>query len=388
MEAEERRKRLQSEVSRLERSIKEAPVSKTQFLESFEETKSFLCDKSQEFSENSEPVEISGVFPADIEIIRTVRASSKFLSPEEEAEARRKEILGLKQAAELAATAASPMLESVIIPEVGANSVLTDTEQVAVGAEQQKIVRERVGEGLNLNTPIVGVGEGIECNQNAIEMGVRVGMESSGSVRKRGVLAGVNPDVLSKLNKMFMSPNGAAQTSQAGQGQGSLSKRIFGSRVSPKVADGTSTPNAPSISTPGMAHDRETPKSKKSVKSKFLKRYTSQEQEFAQGVALAESTVDVTPTAAKPQLSFLDQIKSRGTTPKLTSPAGAQQALATPSTLMAAIVSEISTPPLPPVPPTNATPVAVAKGMGGGKNGLTSPPMSFLDAIKARRRDD
>ena len=324
--AEDKLKRLRTEVKRIEKNIEESPVSKTHLVSFLDETKKFFSEKGIEFEENTNPIPISGVFPSKVEIVKALRASSKFFSPEEEAEARRKEILGLRQ------TAMST--DSTIAIDDGATVTCDSSKEEAV-----------VSDYLHRDGPCV-----VPLDRSIADISSDCVPHNSRIASRNRVLAGISPDMLSKLNKMFTSPTGIGSKSQ------------------------DSTSKAKTISantTPTSMITRETPG--KSAKSKYLQRYVDRPK---------STDAHKTPKSdnLRPSLSFLEQIRNRGS---LFSPPSAQ------STETVEIVS-------PPVI-TNETSSVSNKINDSQKTDsrtsdrnviLTSTPLSFLDAIKARRIDD
>ena len=275
--AEDNKKKLSDDVARLKKQIADAPISKVQYVESFEETKNFLSDIGKEFDEQSEPVLIEGVFSPVVDIVRTKRAEHKFLSPEEEALLRKKEITTIKERGDNVGVESESQKE--VTQE---SSIVVPKESTKMSEDDSPLSKDAGGANDFERTPNAPTG-----NESDDKM--------STTTRKK-VLANANPEMLSKLNAMFMSPNPNIPLSTSCSWRGKGDKKatpipgdsLVGDKTTPKV----------------KATD--TPMSTKSAKSKFLKRYLDAEA--------PSGGVSPTPSSgigAKPALSFLDQIKNR-----------------------------------------------------------------------------
>ena len=176
---------------------------------------------------------------------------------------------------------------------------------------------------------------------------------NTATASRKKVLDNANPEMLSKLNAIFMSPNPNVplSTTFSVGGKNINTTPIPGDNI---VVDKT-TPKV------GAA---ETPKSAKSAKSKFLKRYMATES--------SGKSTPIPPIGGnvKPPLSFLDQIKKRncGNTP--------------PSSFLHEIKAKGST-------SNDCKPPASSAASSSGETSLvplsTQPSLSFLEEIKARR---
>eukprot|EP01038_Epipyxis_sp_PR26KG_P005253 gene5253-7301_t len=93
IDAERSLKVLKDDVSRLQKSIESAPLTREQFQNMDDEMQLFLAEKGFNWNEKGQPlIQIVGVFPLRPEIKRIERSSAKFISAEEEAEIRKKEL--------------------------------------------------------------------------------------------------------------------------------------------------------------------------------------------------------------------------------------------------------------------------------------------------------
>eukprot|EP01034_Spumella_vulgaris_P022760 gene22760-28919_t len=195
-EAESKRKNLSQEVSRLRKTIADAPVSKEQFLEMERDlTRHLKFTSDINWEMVLEPIKITGVFDSEPEILKVERHAAKFSSAEEEAALRKRELTQLKNREE--------------------DAVDTAAIQIDV-ASDDAVSRSTSGSNLTaLSSPAVSVVSGGVAAAIRDAESSSAGPAESQSEKfqtprgKRNSVLNANPELLNTLNKMFSPPAGS-----------------------------------------------------------------------------------------------------------------------------------------------------------------------------------
>lgn len=207
---ESKRKHLLAEVSRLQASINALPLSREAFMEHDALLQQFLSERGVDWTDSaltatSSALLIDGWFPEDKVIEKRLTASvAKFLSAEEEAEQRKRELTALSRPAEEVAVSASTssrcspseeMLASAAVcggvGAVAGAAVTPAPSAVAPALPVTTSVADRIADFKRSSTPLRG------CNSST---------EGLSTPSRRGsILTSANGEMLVTLNKMFSS---------------------------------------------------------------------------------------------------------------------------------------------------------------------------------------
>lgn len=357
------------------------------------------------------PVLIEGVFDADKTLTKRIKASAKFVSAEEEAAKRKLELENLKSrsmmanAAEISEDELS-LADPVSMPESSADNVTAIATNNVI-APATTVIELASATSSSSSESASSVSASASASASAyVDLLANVAatpMTPTRTPRKHSILTHTNPELLNTLNKMFVSPNPHAPHINEGVASG-LRSRTPNRRAS--VAIGATASSSTCILIP---KESDRPKEIKKSKSKLLKKMLGDQEEeepvnkiglaatlpsegrpMAMAMAMAMALGGAKPPGAPGGgMSFLDQIKARrakesGENTISESPAAGKPSLSTPPM---APVDESDAPAPAPMPFRRPPkPFAVAMGAAGG--GAPGGGMSFLEQIKARRKND
>lgn len=260
---------------------------------SMEEIKNYLNGKGFTWDmPDQAPIQIEGVFDPVPEITRMERQAAKFISAEEEAEQRKRELNELKMKKEIMMQAAMNLPEEVVNLE----DLLHDAEVTTVPAQEipdEVAVIDSSSSSASSSLSTLGIRPSFAEYKNAF-------LNASSSVpstptpqRKRGsILETTNPALINCLNNMFSpEPNRASIANFPTKSPAGKALPIRrGTMLSPVSAKMTE-----------LNQTNDDKKVVKTTRSKLL-----------QSLLGVPSSVDVKTTSKLPGPSFLDQLKARG----------------------------------------------------------------------------
>jgi hypothetical protein len=243
--ADKRKNELTMEVARLKKSIQSNPVSREQFVAFMQEQELFLAE--QNWAESETPIQIAGVCDSHPEIKKVERSAAKFMSAEQEAMQRKRELdkmssgVSAESAAETAAAAAAA--EGFDAPAAVSSEEPLDVSAAADAPEESKGAAEP-----KTSAYLAAVNASRITSEPAVP-------SSAGKTRRNSVLAKANPEMLSVLNSMLSG----GHKSEAPQ------------TPSRRASSVSITPFKSSISTGEAAAEEGTPVEAKPIRSRNLK---------------------------------------------------------------------------------------------------------------------